>query len=147
MTIDFWNDIPEDCKKAISELKRLKVFKLLALDYEETFSDVWWLVLHEVDMYVEGEFCREASRSYYGVAEPDAMDKMQAKRADTWLVKWLPLFNKYTAKEYHTDYYYTIHSGWGEDDYVYNGQLLSDKEFCEIANKYWNGTLFDLPQY
>ena len=121
---NFWTNIPEDCKKAIRELRRLKVFGLCAWDYEETFADVWWLVLHEVDMYEEGEFCKEASRSIWHVVEPDAMDIRQAQRADRWLVKWLDLFNKYKAKEWHTDYWYKIHSGYGEDDFHYGGQLI-----------------------
>lgn len=121
---DFWENIPDDCTKAIGELKRLKVFKLLALDYEETFSDVWWLVLHEVDMYVEGEFCRETSRSLFGDGDPLAMNLSQAKRAEQWLVKWLDLFNKYKGNEYHTDYWKTIHSGFSDGYYYYGGQLI-----------------------
>jgi hypothetical protein len=88
MSRNFWENIPIDCVKAIAELKRLKVYKLCAWDYEETFSDVWWLVLHEVDMYAEGEFVREASRSYFHTGDPEAMNLKQAQRADSWLLKW-----------------------------------------------------------
>ena len=100
---DFWLSIPEDCVKAIKELKRLKVFGLCAWDYEETFADVWWLVLHEVDMYEEGEFCREASRSVWGEGDPEAMNLQQAKRADAWLIRWNVLANKYSQPEMLSD--------------------------------------------
>lgn len=110
-TNDFWENIPEDCVKAIKELNRLKVSTCCAWDYEQTFADVWWLVLHEVDMYVEGEFCREASRSNCGIGEPDAMNLKQAQRADAWLIKWNDLFNKYRTDDISTD------------DYIYDGQL------------------------
>lgn len=119
---DFWRNIPEDCVKAINELKRLKVYGLLALDYEETFSDVWWLVLHEVDLYEEGEFCQEASRCDW--ADLSAMNIRNAQSADRWLVKWLPLFNKYKGKKYHTEYYYKIHSGFDEEPFYYCGQVI-----------------------
>lgn len=119
---NFWTDIPEDCKKAISELKRMKVFKLIARDYEETFSDVWWLVLHEVDMYDEGEFCKEASRSIFGEGDPQAMDLKQAKAADRWLIRYQDLNNKYRAKEYYSEDYFKCHSGW-DGEYYYDGQF------------------------
>lgn len=121
---DFWTDVPDDCKKAMKELKRLKVYRLCAWDWEETFSDVWWLVLHEVDMYAEGEFCREASRSYYHEGEPDAMNLKQAQTADKWLVRWLDLFNKYKGRDAHTEDYYKVHTGFNEDYFYYDGQLI-----------------------
>lgn len=121
---DFWKNIPEDCEKAIKELKRLKVFRLLALDYEETFSDVWWLVLHEVDMYEEGEFCKEASRSIFGEGDPEAMNLKQAQTADRWLCKWLDLFNKYKGKDWHTDYWYHINTGFDDSYFFYDGQVI-----------------------
>jgi len=121
---DFWSNIPEDCKKAISELKRLKVFKLCAWDYEETFADVWWLVLHEVDMYEEGEFCKEASRSTYGEGDPQAMDIRQAKKADAWLIRWNVLAYKYSQPEMLSDYHREVLGDWGKDGImVYGGQL------------------------
>jgi hypothetical protein len=110
-TNDFWEHIPEDCEKAIKELRRLKVFNLCAWDYEQTFADVWWLVLHEVDMYVEGEYCREASRSVWGEGDPDAMNRTQAQRADAWLIRWNDLFNKYRTEEI------------SRDDIIYDGQI------------------------
>lgn len=111
---NFWTNIPDDCKKAISELERMKVYTCCAWDHEENFGDVWWLVLHEVDMYVEGEFCREAKGSYFGVGEPDAMNLAQAKRADKWLLRWNDLFNKYK----------TVGEGrFNEDEFIYGGQL------------------------
>ncbi len=119
---DFWKNIPSDCVKAIKELQRLKVYRLCAFDYEETFSDVWWLVLHEVDMYAEGEFCKEAGRSEDGVGDPAAMDMRNAQAADRWLVRWNELFNKYTAPEYYSEYYHKVHSPMAE--YWYGGQVI-----------------------
>ena len=118
----FWNNIPEDCKKAINELKRLKVYGLLALDYEETFCDVWWLTLHEVDLYEEGEFCREAGRSAFGEGDPEAMNLKQAQAADRWLVRWNDLFNKYADPKYYSEYYHKVHTPMSE--YHYGGQLI-----------------------
>lgn len=106
---DFWDEIPEDCKKAISELKRMKVFGCCAWDYEEDFSDVWWLVLHEVDMWVEGEFGVES----WHIDNTGGMNRAQAKRADNWLIRYLPLFNKYRrTKPEHSD----------DADFAYAGQ-------------------------
>lgn len=104
---DFWGNIPEDCKQAIKELERLKVYGCIALDHEETFADVWWLVLHEVDLYVEGEFGQEAWHNSIG-----GMNKSQARNADKWLIKWLPLFNKYQS-----------HHTYGGGDFYYSGQV------------------------
>lgn len=118
---DFWKNIPEDCQKAIKELKRLKVYRLISTDYEETFSDVWWLVLHEVDLYEEGEFCQERSRCEW--PDPSAMNIRNAQSADRWLIRWLPLFNKYKDKKYYTEYYYEIHSGFSEGLFEYTGQV------------------------
>ena len=101
---DFWTRIPEDCKKAISELKRMKVCSCCAWDYEDSFAQVWWLVLHEVDMWVEGEF-----RAVDG-----GMTRQQAKKADDWLIKYLPLFNKY-KRDYPDD--------WRTEDFSYGGQV------------------------
>lgn len=115
MNNDFWQNIPEDCKKAISELNRLKVSQLLAYDCEESFSDVWWLVLHEVDMYFEGEYCREARRSYWGEGDPGAMNLKQAQRAEAWLVKWNDLFNKYKHD--------TTVRNFSEDEFYYEERL------------------------
>lgn len=122
---NFWKNIPDDCKKAISELKRLKVFRLLGLDYEETFADVWWLVLHEVDLYEEGEFCYEASRNYMGEVEPSAMNLRQAIAADNWLVRWLPLFNKYKEDECHSELWLSMNSSYCDkgEQFFYSGQI------------------------
>lgn len=82
---DFWENIPADCEKAIRELKRMKVFELLGFDFEATFADVWWLVLHEVDMYTEGY--------------ERLMRKNQAQTADRWLVRWSELATKYSLPD------------------------------------------------
>lgn len=109
---DFWSNIPDDCKKAISELKRLKVHRLCAYDYEETFACVWWLVLHEVDMYVEGEY---GSDGIFTDTDPQYMNKSQAKNADKWLLKYLYLFNKYknTGET----------KPFNVDEFIYTGQI------------------------
>ena len=121
---DFWSNIPDDCKKAISELKRLKVYHLLALDYEEVFTDVWWLVLHEVDMYEEGEFCKEASRSIYGIGDEQAMNLKQAQAADRWLVKWWELAFDYSRPWMLSEQHKQVHLGWGDGLRYYTGQLI-----------------------
>ena len=89
---DFWSRIPDDCKKAISELKRLKVHRLAGYDYEDSFADVWWLILHEVDMWDEGEYRMEVDAVY---SDPSYMNRKQANTARKWLVKWEDLFIKY----------------------------------------------------
>lgn len=101
---DFWSDIPKDCKTAIQELKKLTVCGYCGWDYEDSFAHVWWTVLHEVDLWAEGEF-RE---------KDGGMTKKQAKEADKWLIKYLPLFNKY-KNNYPED--------WDEDYFYYNGQI------------------------
>lgn len=96
-------NMPEDCRKAIGELRRLKVYSLAALDdCIESFSDEWWMVLHEVDLYVEGEFPEEDG----------GMNLSQARRADRWLVDHLDLFNKYKND-----------SEYGSGEYYYFGQV------------------------
>ncbi len=120
----FWDNIPDDCKKAINELKRMKVFNLCGFDYEETFADVWWSVLHEVDLYEEGEFCKEASRSMYG-GDPEAMSFKQAVSADKWLVRWWDIAFIYSQPECFSDYYRAINSEFGDDGIPpYYGQLI-----------------------
>lgn len=106
---DFWNNIPDDCKQAINELKRMKVYECCAWDYEENFAHVWWLVLHEVDMYAEGHFGME--KWHYDIG---GMYKEQAKRADKWLIKHLPLFNKYKKM---------LPNDFNENEFYYNGQI------------------------
>ena len=107
---EFWDAIPGDCKKAISELKRMKVYGCCAWDFEEDFSDVWWLVLHEVDMWVEGEFGVEA----WHIDSSGGMNRAQAKRADDWLIRYLPLFNKYKK---------TKPGRFDDADFAYAGQV------------------------
>lgn len=121
----FWKNIPDDCKKAINELKRLKVFGLCGFDYEETFADVWWLVLHEVDLYEEGEFCREAYRSVWSEGDPEAMNLKQAQAADRWLIRWNDLAWKYSLPEMLSDYHREVLGDWGDVGImVYEGQVI-----------------------
>lgn len=83
---EFEKRIPEDCRQAIKELKRLRVYSCAALDdCIDSFADVWWMVLHEVDMYVEGEF----------TTADGGMTRAQAAKADAWLMRHVGLFNKY----------------------------------------------------
>ena len=125
MKRSFWNEIPEDCAVAIRELKRMKVYRLLATDYEETFADVWWLVLHEVDMYAEGEFCKESYRSIDGEGDPNAMNFEQAVKADKWLLKWYELASKYSQPYMLSDYHRQVLGDWGEFGITwYDGQLV-----------------------
>lgn len=37
--------------KALSQLKKLKVYQISALEDCQTFDDVWYRVAHEIDMY------------------------------------------------------------------------------------------------
>lgn len=100
---DFEKRIPEDCKQAIKELKRLRVYNLAALDdCIKSFADVWWMVLHEIDMYVEGEY----------TTEDGGLTLKQARRADAWLIKNVSLFNKYRDPE-----------EYGSDEFIYTGQV------------------------
>lgn len=118
---DFWSSIPADCEKAVAELKRMKVFRLCGWDYEETFADVWWLVLHEVDLYAEGEYGQESG---FIESDPAYLNKRSAKAADNWLVRWWELANKYSQPAALSDYHRLVHGGWGEFgiDY-YSGQI------------------------
>lgn len=68
--------------EALKRLHRLKVWRLCYMADSKSatstsFVEIWWAVLHEVDMYVEGEFT---------VAD-GGMNKAQAKRADEWLIE------------------------------------------------------------
>ena len=106
---DFWGNIPTDCKEAIRELKRLKVHRLAGYDWEQNFSEVWWCILHEVDLYADGEYRAEdepSERKY-------RLNLAQAQSADRWLVKWLPLFNKYKTPDF-----------CGDRDFTYTGQVI-----------------------
>lgn len=110
---DFWSNIPDDCKKAIGELKRLKANRIAGYDHEETFADVWWCILHEVDLYADGEYCAE---DFIADGYPEeakyCLNLTQARNADKWLVKWLHLFNKYKTSNY-----------CGGKDFIYTGQV------------------------
>lgn len=109
MKNDFWSSIPEDCKKAIKELQRLKVDRLAAYDVERTFADVWWAILHEVDLYAEGEYRAEDSPE-----EAQYMLNLRsAQAADRWLVKYLYLFNKYKTPDF-----------CGSNNFQYYGQVI-----------------------
>ena len=67
----FQKELPADCEKAIRELIN--------------FSDVWWKVQHECDMYEEKQDSNELTyQSYVG--------------AKNWLSKWEKLYIKYNDK-------------------------------------------------
>lgn len=97
----FWEAIPEDCKKAIGELKRLKAHRIAGYDHERTFADVWWCILHEVDLYEEGEYRAE---DYIADGYPEeakyCLTLANAQAADRWLIKWGKLFDKYVTEDY-----------------------------------------------
>ena len=100
---EFEKQIPDDCKEAIKELKRLRIYRLAALDdCIESFADVWWMVLHELDRYVEDE---------YPTCDGGLTHK-QAERADAWLIKHVGLFNKYRDP-----------GEYGKCEFIYTGQV------------------------
>ncbi len=68
--------IEEQQKKALKRLWRMKVASVMNDDYVESenesyFDFVWWQVLHEYDLFIEGE-C-------------DDLTKAQAETAKRWL--------------------------------------------------------------
>jgi len=40
-------------KKAVRELRKLKVYQEMKLDQVYTFDDYWWRCMHEVDIYAD----------------------------------------------------------------------------------------------
>jgi len=76
-----YTDLPSDCKQAIAELKRMKVYKVMNHDAYESFSDVWYRVQHEVDMYREGE--------------ADELTQISCVNAMVWLDRYKDLYEKY----------------------------------------------------
>ena len=80
----FGAELPDECTKAISELKRLKVYKIMSNDYIDSFADVWFRVQHECDMYIEEDIREMNAQAYKG-----------AKR---WLEKYKHLYRKYEDK-------------------------------------------------
>ena len=85
----FWKSIPDDCRKAISELKRLKVFEMIWDDPYETFADVWDAVDHEWTLWDEGEF----------PASDGGMTKKEADAAMSWMERWQELKEKYETED------------------------------------------------
>ena len=69
-------------EKALKELKKLKVYRICSHDplSDTTFSDIYFKVLHEVDMHEEHEEESELTRQSY-------------KSAKNWLNKYHHLFN------------------------------------------------------
>lgn len=81
----FQKELPADCEKAIRELIKLKVYIVMDDDRIENFSDVWWKVQHECDLYEEKQDSNELTyQSYVG--------------AKNWLSKWEKLYIKYNDK-------------------------------------------------
>ena len=111
---NFWANIPADCKKAINELKRMKVNRLAGYDHERNFADVWWCILHEVDLYADGEYrAEDFIADGYPEEAKYSLNLKQAQTADKWLVRWVHLFNKYKTPEY-----------CGNEDFIYTGQVI-----------------------
>ena len=78
----FGKELPDDCEKAIKELKKLNVYYIMNDDTINNFSDVWFRVQHETDMYNEGQESNMLCyQSYIG--------------AMNWLNRWEDLYNKY----------------------------------------------------
>ena len=65
-------ELTKDQEKAINKGKRLKAFKLRNDDTENSFDDIWFHVLHEVDLFEEGE-------------DTAVINKSQAIAAKRWL--------------------------------------------------------------
>lgn len=81
----FDRELPDDCKKAITSLKKLKVYFAMNDDTIDNFADVWFRVQHECDMYEEMQDSNELTyQSYIG--------------AKKWLEKWRHLYIKYEDK-------------------------------------------------
>lgn len=118
---NFWKNIPEDCAKAVKELKHLKVFNLCAWDYEETFTDVWWLVLHEVDLYAEGEYGQGEG---FIESDPAYLNSRSAKAADKWLVRWWGLAYKYSTPGNFTEEHDKYIGWFGDGISYYDGQVI-----------------------
>lgn len=79
------HESPDDCKKAITSLKKLKVYFAMNDDTIDNFADVWFRVQHECDMYEEMQDSNELTyQSYIG--------------AKNWLEKWRHLYIKYEDK-------------------------------------------------
>lgn len=77
--------MPDDCDKAITELKRLSVYNVMNDDCTETFADVWFHVQHECDMYEEGEYSN--CLTYQGWVG-----------ASNWLERYRDLYDKYETR-------------------------------------------------
>jgi len=65
-------ELTKDQEKAISKGSRLKAFKVRNDDSENSFDDIWLHVLHEVDLFEEGE-------------DNAVINKSQAARTRKWL--------------------------------------------------------------
>lgn len=69
--------------KAISKLKGMKVYKVMTHDsYYETFTDVWYAVAHEVDMY-EAYDTQHDYNEWFGGS--DGLQYGSYNRAKKWL--------------------------------------------------------------
>lgn len=79
-------EVPEDCKKALQELSRMKVCDLRSDDEENSFADVWWHVQHEVDLFEEEQ---------YDWREEDLLTPKTYATAKRWLEKYNNLYVKY----------------------------------------------------
>jgi hypothetical protein len=76
--------IQEDCEKALKELYRLKVCSIRNDDQENDFSDVWFHIQHECDLYEEEEDTELKAGTY--------------NSAKKWLDKYEHLYQKYNTK-------------------------------------------------
>ena len=65
----FDRELPNDCKKAITALMKLKVYFVMNDDTIDNFADVWFRVQHECDMYVDMQDSYELTYQSYIVAK------------------------------------------------------------------------------
>ena len=85
MTKIFSKELPDDCEKAINELKKLKVYREMNDDVIDNFADVWFRVQLECDLFEWGE-------------DTNVLTKRSYDGAMRWLNKWKKLYDKYEDK-------------------------------------------------
>nr|DAH73461.1 MAG TPA: hypothetical protein [Caudoviricetes sp.] len=72
----------EDCILPLQEAKKLKAYEERNDDDENNFADIYYHILHEVNLYEEGEDCNVLNTSDYN-------------KAKKWLAKYNHLYEKY----------------------------------------------------
>lgn len=80
----FRTELPQECDKAIKELKRLKVYRIMNDDMIENFADVWFRVQTECDLFEYGD--------------NEDMTEQNYNASIKWLNRWEDLYDKYEDK-------------------------------------------------